>query len=288
LESILSTPEGISRVGDLRSQTELLQLFWHRRVRSASDGDEREIVLVKITRKMVDERSLSTRKEGVYQPYLKEPWDVLFSVGLLEEASTSGQRVAYSHNILFDFAVSLLLIEDEPAAVVRFLSEDPSRPLFLRPSLTYYFTRLWYDSPDTFWNVLWHVLPSEDPRVRLFSRLVPPAVIANEAREPWQLAPLLERLSADDHVANEAMLRILQALRALQIQNDELWAPWLEEVVAHVHRAFAWDLAVAASDMLRRAGEADAKVITKPCGSIGRSLLRWVWQERAHRRWLDG
>lgn len=288
-ESILSTPGDMSRFSDLRSQVQLLQLFWDRRVRSASDGDERELVLVKVTRKMVEERSLSTRKESVYLPQARDSWNALFSDGLLEEASSSRQRVAYSHNILFDFAVSLLLIEDEPVDLVRFLSEDPSRPLFLRPSLTYYFTRLWYDAPDAFWNVLWHVLPSDDARLRLFARLVPSTVIANEAQNPEQLAPLLERLARDDHVANEAMLRILQALRALEIQNDELWAPLLEKVVAHVHRTFAWDLAVAASDMLRRTEEASEEVILRACGSIGRSLLRWVWQEREHTGdgWMD-
>jgi hypothetical protein len=288
-ESILSTPVDLSRVSDLRSQVQLLQLFWDRRVRSARDGDEREFVLVKATRKMVEERSLSTRKEGIYSPQVRHSWNALFSDGLLEEASSSGQRVSYSHNILFDFAVSLLLIEDEPADLVRFLSEDPSRPLFLRPSLTYYFTRLWYDAPDAFWNVLWHVLPNHDPRLRLFARLIPPVVIANEAQNPEQLAPLLKRLASDDRVANEAMLRILQALRALQIKNDELWASFLGKAVAHLNRDFAWELAVAAREMLRRTEEASEEVILRACGSIGRSLMRWVWREREHASdgWID-
>ena len=106
-----------------------------------------------------------------------------------------GQRIAFSHNILFDYAISVLLIEDEPRQLERFVRDDPSRPLFLRPSLTYFFTRLWYDAPESFWNAFWHILPSNrSVHLRLFARLILTSVIANEARSIDQLRPLLERL----------------------------------------------------------------------------------------------
>lgn len=289
LERILSAPAKLPHLSDISSQVQLLRLFWDRRVRATSDGDEREIVLTRVTRKMVEERSLLTRKEHVYPPQARETWRGLFSDGLLEEASSSGQYVAYSHNILFDFAVSFLLIEDEPTELVKFLSEDPSRPLFLRPSLTYYFTRLWYDAPDIFWSVFWHILPSRDPRLRLFARLIPPAVVANEARRLQQLTPLLESLCGEERIANEAVLRILQALRSLQIQNDELWVLFLDEVVTHLHREFAWDLATITSEILRRTEETGNDAVFRACGRVGRSLLRWVWQERKQTRdaWIN-
>lgn len=289
LERILSAPAELPHLSDVSSQVQLLRLFWDRRVRATSDGDEREIVLARVTRKMVEERSLSTRKENVYSPQTQEAWRGLFSEGLLEEASSSGQHVAYSHNILFDFAVSFLLIEDEPRELEKFLSEDPSRPLFLRPSLTYYFTRLWYDASDIFWRVFWHILPSRDPRLHLFARLIPPAVVANEARRLQQLTPLLESLSREERVANEAVLRILQALRSLQIQNDELWVLFLDEVDTHLHREFAWDLATITSEILRRKDETGNDTILRACGRVGRSLLRWIWQEREQTRdaWIN-
>ena len=38
-----------------------------------------------------------------------------------------------------------------------FLSEDPSRALFLRPSLNFFLTRLWITNRDRFWKMLWHL-----------------------------------------------------------------------------------------------------------------------------------
>ena len=74
----------------------------------------------------------------------KTAWDKLQSDEILTKVSSTGQRIAFSHNILFDYAISVLLIDDEPQHLESFVLEEPSRPLFLRPSLTYFFTRLWY------------------------------------------------------------------------------------------------------------------------------------------------
>ena len=77
-------------------------------------------------------------------PIRSTAWDKLQSDEILSKVSSTGQRIAFSHNILFDYAISVLHIDDDPQRLESFITEDPSRPLFLRPSLTYFFTRLWY------------------------------------------------------------------------------------------------------------------------------------------------
>ena len=59
--------------------------------------------------------------------------------------------------------------------------------------------------------------------LRLFARLIPTSVIANEARGIDQLKPLLNELRAGKKIADEAMIRLLQSLRAMQIKRDPLW-----------------------------------------------------------------
>src|SRR5215212_973244 len=121
LEKLLSEWENsasTTEIGEARSQVQLLQLFWNRRVRGARDGDQREVALTRITQAMVAERTLSMRKENAFALASEETWRSLFSDGVLEEASSTGQHVGYSHNLLFDFAVSVLLIEDDPDAVI--------------------------------------------------------------------------------------------------------------------------------------------------------------------------
>ena len=88
-----------------------------------------------------------------------------------------------------------MLIDDKPEQLEEFITEDPSRPLFLRPSLTYFFTRLWYYerickfSGDAFWHIL---RSDQSVSLRLVARLIPTSVIANEAREIEQLNPLIQ------------------------------------------------------------------------------------------------
>ena len=173
--------------------------------------------------------SLTVRRYDIYKDLgLEDParqgaWDSLLSDEILTKVSSTGQRIAFSHNILFDYAISVLLIEDESQQLEGFVLEDPSRPLFLRPSFSYFFTRLWYYDRERFWDAFWHILPSNQSlHLRLFARLIPTNVIANEVRDIDQLKPLLDKLRTGEGIANEAITRVLQSFRALQIERDTL------------------------------------------------------------------
>ena len=288
LEKILKTAPDLPDFSKIHSEVQLLGLFWKRRIESTSTADDKLFVLEQIADQMVKERSLSVRRNTVYEtlnldsPRQKRAWDKLQSDEILAKVSSSGQRIAFSHNILFDYAISRLLIEDEPQHIESFITEDPSRPLFLRPSLTYFFTRLWYyDDSASFWKAFWHIFPSDQSvHLRLVARLIPTSVIANEAHKIDQLKPLLEKLRNREQIAEEATTRLLQSLQTLQIKRDALWIIFFHQVSGHLHSEFAWDLANLTTDILDRAIETENTKVIKVCGQIGRRLLKWVWQKR--------
>ena len=287
LEKILKISPDVRALSQIRSEVQLLDRFWQRRNEDESDEPHRRFLLEQIARQMVQERSLTVRQNDVYKDLdldnlaRKKAWDDLLSDEILAKVSSTRQRIAFSHNILFDYAISVLLIDDEPQQLEDFVREDPSRPLFLRPSLTYFFTRLWYYAPKSFWNVFWHILPSDQyVHLRLFARLIPTSVIANEARGIDQLKPLLDELQAGKRIANEAMVRLLQSLRAMQIERDPLWIDFFDQVSAHLAPNFAWDLTTLTSDMLERATKTENTSVINACGRVGRRLLGWIWQER--------
>ena len=283
LEKILRSSDKVPDFSQIHSEVQLLGLFWQRRI----ENENSEHLLRQIADKMVQERSLSVRVGDVYddvdldKPVRKAAWDKLQSDEILAKISSSGLRIAFSHNILFDYAISVLLIEDEPKRLERFISEDPSRPLFLRPSLTYFFTRLWYYDPASFWNAFWYIFPS-DPSVhlRLVARLIPTSVIANEARNIDQFTPLLEKLWNGEGIADGAITRLLQALQTLQIKRDALWIDFFDQISWHLHEDFAWDLANLTLTILERTNESENSEVVNACGRIGRRLLEWVWQKR--------
>ena len=287
LEKILKTSQDIPDFSQIHSEVQLLGLFWERRVEFVSNEAQRLFVLKRIAHLMVRERSLTVERDKVYEdlgldnPVRQQAWEDLLSDEILAKVSSARQRIAFSHNILFDYAISVLLIEDDPQQLEDFVREDPSRPLFLRPSLTYFFTRLWYYDPESFWNAFWHILPSDQSlHLRLFARLIPTSVIANEARSIDQLKPLLERLRNGGEFADEAMTHLLQSLRTLQIEHDTLWCNFFDQVSAHLHPKFAGDLATLTSEMLEQATKNEEATVIDACGRVGRRLLAWIWQER--------
>ena len=283
LEKILKSANRIPDFSKVHSEVQLLDLFWQRRIEDESN----EHLLRQIADKMVQERSLTVRVDDVYddvdldKPVRKAAWDKLQSDEILAKISSSGQRIAFSHNILFDYAISVLLIEDEPKRLERFISEDPSRPLFLRPSLTYFFTRLWYYDAESFWKAFWYIFPSDQSvHLRLVARLIPTSVIANEARGLKQLMPLLEKLENKEQVANEAIVRLLQALQTLQIKRLVPWIDFFDRISKDLNDKFAWEVAILTSNILERATHTKNKAVTDACGRVGRRLFKWIWQKR--------
>ena len=295
LEKILSTSQDVPDFSQIRSEVELLDLFWKRQIEAKSDRFHRRFILEQITRRMVKELSLTVRLYNIYddldldKPAREFALDNLLSDEILEEPSLTRQRIAFSHNILFDYAISVLLIEDEPQQLENFVRDDQSRLIFLRPSLTYFLTRLWHsNAPESFWNAFWHILPKKEPvHLRLFARLISTSVIANEAREIDQLTPPLEQLRNGEDIANKAIMWLLQSLHTLQFDNHStlpieryiLWSNFFDQVSIHLHTDFAWDLATLTSKILKRATKTDTTII-KACGRVGRRLLEWVWQKR--------
>ena len=284
LEKILKSSDEVPDFSQIHSEVQLLSLFWQRRI----ENENSEHVLRQIADKMVQERSLSVRINDIYddvnldKPVRRIAWNKLQSDEILAKISSTGQRIAFSHNILFDYAISVLLIDDELQHLENFVSEDPSRPLFLRPSLTYFFTRLWYNKPEIFWKAFWHIFPSDQSvHLRLVARLIPTSVIANEAHKIDQLKPLLEELRNAEkrEIANEAITRLLQALQTLQIKRNALWSDFFHKVSLYLHVNFAWEVATLTSNILERVPKTETSIIDT-CGQIGRRLLKWVWQER--------
>ena len=285
LEKILKASPDLPDFSQVCSEVQLLGLFWERRIESTSNSDFRRFVLKETAGQMVKECSLSIRQDDANKEQLyvngqaiKGVLRELLSDEILIKVSSTGQRIAFSHNILFDYAVSVLLIDDEPQYLERFISEDPSLPLFLRPSLTYFFTRLWYYDSTSFWKAFWHIFPSnQSVHLRLVARLIPTSVIANEARVVDQLTSLLGKLQNGDLVASKMIARLLQSLRMLEIERDAFWIDFFDQISVHLHSDFAWDLATFTSDIFERATDANIK---ETCGRIGRRLLQWVWKER--------
>jgi len=180
------------------------------------------------------------------------------------------------------------LLEDQPRAFAQFVAEEPARPLFLRPSLVYHFTRLWHETRDAFWINFHAIVQQDQVHLRQIVRLVLPAVVISEARESDDLQPLITELSKYKETAKQGFSFLLQALRILETSHFRLWSDVLRSASSCISREFAWDVGVVADRLYEKAAAKD-KTVSQNCGTIGRSLLSWAWDQRRRdpQPWID-
>lgn len=283
LEQILKSDAASDELSQITSEVQLLDRYWQLRVLRAPERDNREHVLNRATREMVQSHSLSVRKDAIFDPAARDAWEGLFSDEVLIELPTLGRRVMFSHNILFDYAVSALLLEERPEQIAEFIAAEPARPLFLRPSLVYHYTRLWHGNRTAFWENYWSIIENTELHLRQIVRLVVPTVVVSESRHPVDLVPLIERLRERDPSAGAAWAFLLQAIRVLGVERPRLWSEVLCEAAGFLDRTFAWDLGVVAQEIHKARAAADS-VIRDFCGTMGRGLLRWAWAQRTEKR----
>jgi hypothetical protein len=102
-----------------------------------------------VTRRMVDSRIMSVAVREIADSNLSETaFKGLLSDEILSK-NESG-RISYGHNILFDFGVSKLLLDERN--VISFVLAAPARGIFYRPSISYFMTRLWFSDRVLFWE----------------------------------------------------------------------------------------------------------------------------------------
>jgi len=289
IERVLGDGAKASEFSRITSEVQLLELYWDYRVRKTVHSEDREFILKKAAMAMVEDHTLTVRRDQIYQPEVRDAWEGLLSDEILCEVQEREVHVAFTHNILFDFAASVHLLEPDSVKFAQFVAAEPARPLFLRPSLVYHFTWLWHFNRNVFWRNFWDVVNRQEIHLRQIVRLVLPMVVVNESQSSEDLRPLLERLSRNEPLAAEAVTFVLHALRVLQSSKPELWAEFICAIGPHLDYRFAWDAGTIATQII----ESEKPVTPKSfahCGEFGRRLLGWAWTLRSDlekRPWFE-
>src|SRR5262249_30577936 len=134
----------------------------------------------------------------------------LLSDEILREGVTG--RISFTHNILFDYSVSRLLLDED--TVFSFIKEDTSRTIFFRPSLAYFNHHLWLRDRSLFWKVAF--LFFSDREIPERARILPSIAIFEAARSIDELEPLMLSSASAANTGIAGVLRAVQALGGLQ------------------------------------------------------------------------
>lgn len=263
---ILEAGTGIDEFSTIHSQVQLLQRYWFMRVESASDATDRKGLLRQIVRGMVDRKALSVREEAAYSVGYASALRALRSAEVLRESVTD--RISFSHNILFDYAVARLLLDEEE--IFSFLNSDSSRIIFFRPSILHFFHHLWWNDRNVFWNLAFRFLRTAELPER--AKVIPAIVVTEASRSLSDVEPIL----ADQDTRKLAVpiiLRAVQALGTLETRQRSLWLDFMEKLSSEMELEFINEFV----SVLGLIDQQIRSVESVQIGSISRRLLAWMW-----------
>jgi len=203
---MLSSDLSNSQLSAIETQVGLLRQYWgHRVVKSASEGNARELVLVDVLRALVLRRRLTVSKLQLRDAAATREFSSLCSDNVLVEqiANLHGRYIiGFSHHLLFDYAASVLILAADFDCFLASLASERDLSLFLRPSIDLLFKEAWLRDRQMFWSFLRMFSAHRD--VPAIAKIIGPAVIPELAKDEQDLSPLIEVLASTD--ANEVAL----------------------------------------------------------------------------------
>jgi hypothetical protein len=202
----------------ISTQVQLLDKYWeHRVIGFDGEGDARAAVVRDMVQRMVSEQRLQVSRADVANAVASPALAELLSGNVITEVETSSGLVeheilAFSHHVLFDYAVDRSMLRGTEDRLAAALSADPDLILFARPSFDLHYRYLWEidDSHSRFWETC--LVTAATSGVPGIARIIAPAVAAELLGVAADAEPLLLALRADGterRASAEQMLRHL-------------------------------------------------------------------------------
>jgi AAA domain len=267
---LLDEKVGVEWLYQIESEVQLFERYWHYRIGARADSHDRLSILSSVSSQMVSSRTLSIPFSDAYRHAgISQTFQSLLSDEVLHKTQT--QRIAYAHNILFDFSVSKLLLDEE--RLFPFL-KNPDRSIFFRPSISYFLALLWYRDRDLFWNVGSRFFgPESNLPARVL--VLPGIAVFNSVVSREQFEPLL---ALEGDVSTGFVLSVLRAVQAfggMTSQRCHLWVYLLSELSTRLDITFLNEYI----ELLEIASQESMWTFEEKRGLMTASirLLTWMW-----------
>jgi hypothetical protein len=303
MADLLSTGVAASELTPIRTQLELLDRYWsYRVINEDKQGDAREGVLRKACQKMVDARVLRVDRSEVTDPGNSANLrDLLSSQVLIEwplssDAQPDRYILAFSHHVLFDYAVTQLLLRGTHEALVRRLVSDPELAVVVRPSFLLYFRQLWTvnSGHQQFWDLVFRIM--REDQIPEIGKIIGPSIAADLARELPDLEPLCISLDdpilANQSAAEQVLRHLFGALLASPPNEFPLLGPsagpWCQ-LLERVSRVFRLSLAYTVRPLLSAICERPSDFTCEQriaAGNTARRLHEFARSQMPRDNWL--
>jgi len=290
---------GTAGLSTVTTQVELLGLYWTKRVVAAEAPHTHVALLSRIVDALKSSRQLTTPKTPLLLdlPIDGPSLDQLLSDGVLIETDAvlagAEQQVSFAHNILFDYAVARLWLQDLPVPVIDELTDPATDDLLLalRPSVDLAFSRLWHEPNDptraSFWTRTF-----EFQRTRLVGRIIPAGVAASLLRNSEDIRLVTDAIVAGRDHADSILSHVITAgvmldddpgadMRMLGRESAE-WMELASTLAQNAMETMAWQIRTLLVRIVR-APEMLSESERLHAGDAARRLLTFARTHTEHR-----
>lgn len=273
----------------IETRLDLLEAYWEWRVSSPPGlGDRRELALRSICESMMRSGRLSVDRLGDATSRDADAVASLLGAGVLVEgvsrAAGEGQ-LTFSHHVLFDFAVSRLLLRQRGPELIE---RDITTLFVVRPSFELHFEYLWSidERRQRFWSTALDFANAQVPEI---AKIIAPAVASELATRTSDLAGLTGALHGRRSEALVVLRHLIGAKMAgdsgtsIHPANAHVWA----ELAHDLAEAIDIDLAPMVRALLRELISAgQPSTVTSLAGAAARRLLEWCWSTQTRERFF--
>lgn len=263
------------------TQIGLLSQYWlHRVVKSAAEGNARELVLTDVLRALVHERRLTISKLKLRDAAAAREFSSLCSDNVLVEqlANLYGRNIiGFSHHLLFDYSAARLLIAGDFDHFLTLLADEKDLSLFLRPSIDLLFKEAWLTNRDSFWRVLKSF--SEHHGIPAISKIIGPAVIPELARNEQDLMPLIQTLRStnikDIELAEQWIIHTIGAILAgVCTLNLSLWCKLSYDVASSACSSLVYAVTQSLVNHIVESSEREDELMVEALMWLSRGAIR--------------
>jgi signal recognition particle GTPase len=291
----------------IKTQIELLNCYWKERVLKFDDGlgDAREVLLRHTVEKMVEARSLRINRSEVLNNknsetdsrLLKEVLSshILVEWQTSENAGVEHSILTFAHHVLFDYAVSYLVLRGLPEITVALIAKDFDLVLAIRPSIVFYFQHLWFlnQNRQEFWEFVFCVLRSKT--IPEIGKLIGPSVAADLIKNLDDCEPLLESLEATsalskDNVTCPALSHLVGAIlvdpsgyHLLVGPNSPPWCKLIERLSQSIDLSLFYAIRPLVRIICEQAEKLTPNQL-QLAGLAARRFFDFAWQENLSRK----
>ncbi len=279
-----------SKLYSVYSEVQLLDLYWNSRVEYNSKDLNFEIILNEITVLMIKAHSLSLNLVELKNLDITGI-DFLLSAGILTKEEVNKNKISFSHNILFDYAVSRYGIDDSYDGLFKFISEDTSRIILLRPSILYFLSKVWYIDKVLFKKICLGLYSGETNKIPLIGKMMAIRIIVNESNNPEDHDFIFNFCDEDNKYRiwiHAIILLMLESVDkfddSLSKPNPNFWLDYFEKII--LESQDPRDLNVVAW-LYKIQNEDKTPEIQKQVGRISRHILYKCYETRIHDKTID-